>query len=58
MLGFIIILVITYFVCKGLDNLGEFLDYDYPAIEERRYKEKVLKKYGPEIAEDERRIFM
>lgn len=52
MFQIIIGLVITYGICYILDKIGEYCDFKLPQIQEKRYKKKVIEKFGPGQPED------
>ena len=52
MFQIIIGLAITYGICCALDKIGEYCDFKLPQIQEKRYKKKVIKKFGPGQPED------
>lgn len=52
MFQIIIGLAITYAICYALDKIGEYCDFKLPQIQEKRYKKKVIEKFGPCQPED------
>lgn len=52
MFQIIIGLVITYGICYALDKIGEYCDFKLPQIQEKRYKKKIIEKFGPGQPED------
>ena len=52
MFQIIIGLAITYGICYALDKIGEYCDFKLPQIQEKRYKKKVLEKFGLSQPED------
>ena len=52
MFQIIIGLAITYVICYALDKIGEYCDFKLPQIQEKRYKKKVIEKFGPGQPED------
>lgn len=52
MFQIIIGLAITYYICYALDKIGEYCDFKLPQIQEKRYKNKVVEKFGPNQPED------
>lgn len=52
MFQIIIGLVITYGICYALEKIGEYCDFTLPQIQEKRYKKKVIEKFGPCQPED------
>ena len=52
MFQIIIGLVIIYGICYALDKIGEYCDFKLPQIQEKRYKKKVIEKFGPGQPED------
>lgn len=52
MFQIIIGLAITYGICYALDKIGEYCDFKLPQIQEKRYKNKVVEKFGPGQSED------
>ena len=52
MFQIIIGLAITYGICYALDKIGEYCDFKLPQIQEKRYKKKVIEKFGPGQPED------
>ena len=52
MFQIIIGVVIIYGICYALDKIGEYCDFKLPQIQEKRYRKKVLEKFGPGQPED------
>lgn len=52
MFQIIIGLAIIYGICYALDKIGEYCDFKLPQIQEKRYKNKVVEKFGPSQPED------
>lgn len=52
MFQIIIGLAITYGICYALDKIGEYCDFKLPQIQEKRYKKKIIEKFGPGQPED------
>ena len=52
MFQIIIGLAITYGICYALDKIGEYCDFTLPQIQEKRYKKKIIEKFGPGQPED------
>ena len=52
MFQIIIGLAITYGICYALDKIGEYCDFQLPQIQEKRYKKKVIEKFGSCQPED------
>ena len=52
MFKIIIGLAIIYGICYALDKIGEYCDFKLPQIQEKRYRKKVLEKFGPGQPED------
>lgn len=52
MFQIIIGLAITYGICYALDKIGEYCDFKLPHIQEKRYKNKVVEKFGHSQPED------
>ena len=52
MFQIIIGLAITYGICYALEKIGEYCDFKLPQIQEKRYKKKIIEKFGPGQPED------